>query len=54
MPIGSFLAGTLGQTLGVIWAVRIGGLFCVGISLFLFRKFIQREIKLGSLQIVDN
>ena len=49
MPIGSFLAGTLGQTLGVIWAVRIGGLFCVGISLFLFRKFIQREIKLGSL-----
>jgi MFS family permease len=54
MPIGSFLAGTLGQTLGVIWAVRIGGLFCVGISLFLFRKFIQREIKLGSLQVVDN
>lgn len=50
MPIGSFLAGALGQILGVIWAVRIGGLFCVGISLFLFKKFIQREFKLGSLQ----
>jgi MFS family permease len=50
MPIGSFLAGTLGQILGVIWAVRIGGLFCVGISLFLFKKFVQREFKLGSLQ----
>ena len=44
MPIGSFLAGTLGQTLGVIWAVRIGALFCFVISLFLFKKFIQREI----------
>jgi len=50
MPIGSFLAGALGQILGVIWAVRIGGLFCVGISLFLFKKFVQREFKLGSLQ----
>jgi MFS family permease len=44
MPIGSFLAGTLGQTLGVIWAVRIGALFCFGISLFLFKKFIDKEI----------
>lgn len=49
MPIGSFLAGTLGETLGVIWAVRIGALFCGGISLFLFKRFIYSENKLASL-----
>jgi MFS family permease len=47
MPLGSFLAGTLGQTLGVIWAVRTGSLLCVGISLFLFKKFIQRHVTLN-------
>ena len=46
MPIGSFLAGTLGQTLGVIWAVRIGALFCFAISLFLFKKYIQKDIQI--------
>jgi MFS family permease len=46
MPIGSFLAGTLGQALGVIWAVRIGALLCFVISLFLFKKFIQREVQI--------
>jgi MFS family permease len=49
MPIGSFLAGTLGQTLGVIWTVRIGSLLCVGISLFLFKKFIQRHVALNGV-----
>jgi len=49
MPIGSFLAGTLGQILGVVWAVRIGGLLCGGITLFFFKKFIQKEINLDSL-----
>jgi len=44
MPIGSFLAGTLGQTLGVVWTVRIGSLLCVGITFYLFKKFVQREI----------
>jgi len=44
MPIGSFIAGTLGQVLGVIWAVRIGVVFCVVISLYLFKRFIQKEI----------
>jgi MFS family permease len=46
MPIGSFIAGTLGQTLGVIWAVRIGSILCLSISLFLFKKFIQRHVVL--------
>jgi MFS family permease len=44
MPIGSFLAGTLGETLGVSWAVRIGALLCGGIYLFLFKRFIEKEI----------
>jgi MFS family permease len=44
MPLGSFLAGALGQTLGVIWAVRIGSLVCLSISLFLFKRFIQRHL----------
>jgi len=44
MPLGSFLAGTLGQTVGVIWTVRIGSLLCLGISLFLFKRFIQRHV----------
>jgi len=44
MPIGSFIAGTLGQVLGVIWAVRIGVVFCVVISLYLFKRFIQKEV----------
>ena len=48
MPLGSFLAGTLGQTLGVIWAVRAGSLLCVGISLFLFKKFIQKHVALNN------
>ncbi len=42
MPIGSFLAGTLGETLGVNWAVRIGALLCGGVSLFLFQRFIHK------------
>jgi len=46
MPLGSFLAGTLGQTLGVIWAVRIGSLVCLSISLFLFKRFIQRHVSI--------
>ena len=48
MPIGSFLAGTLGETLGVIWAVRIGALLCGGISLFLFKRFIGKGNELAS------
>lgn len=44
MPIGSILAGSLGQAIGVIWTVRISGLLCAGISFFLFKKFVQREI----------
>jgi MFS family permease len=48
MPIGSFLAGTLGETLGVIWAVRIGALLCGSISLFLFKRFIHKENELAS------
>lgn len=47
MPLGSFLAGTLGQTFGVIWTVRIGSLLCVTISLFLFNKFIQKHVALN-------
>jgi MFS family permease len=47
MPIGSFLAGTLGQALGVIWTVRIGSLLCLTISFFLFKKFIQRHVTLN-------
>jgi MFS family permease len=44
MPLGSFLAGGLGEALGVIWTVRVGSLLCLVISLFLFTKFIHREI----------
>lgn len=44
MPFGSFIAGTLGQILGVVWAVRIGCVLCGGISLFLFKRFVQKEI----------
>jgi MFS family permease len=44
MPLGSFLAGSLGEALGVIWTVRVGSLLCLGISLFLFTRFIHREI----------
>jgi len=47
MPVGAFIAGTLGQVLGVIWAVRISVAFCVIIALFLFKRFIQREIVLS-------
>jgi len=50
MPIGSFLAGTLGQTLGVIWTVRLGGLLFAAVSFFLFKKFVQREITPGRSQ----
>jgi len=50
MPIGSFLAGTLGQTLGVIWTVRLGGLLFAAVSFFLFKKFVQREIAPGRSQ----
>lgn len=44
MPLGSLIAGTLGEAVGVIWAVRVGALLCGGISLFLFKKFIEKEI----------
>jgi MFS family permease len=44
MPLGSFLAGSLGEALGVIWTVRVGSLLCLVISLFLFTRFIHREI----------
>ncbi len=47
MPLGSFIAGTLGQTLGVIWAVRIGSLLCISISLLLFKRFIQRHVTMN-------
>lgn len=49
MPLGGFLAGTLGETLGVVWAVRIGALLCGGTSLFLFKRFIHKESKPVSL-----
>jgi len=48
MPIGSFLAGALGQALGVIWTVRIGSLLCMIITFFLFKKFMQNTV--GSIQ----
>jgi len=44
MPIGSFLAGTLGQALGVIWTVRIGSILCMIITFFLFKKFVQNTV----------
>ncbi len=44
MPLGSFIAGSLGQMLGVIWAVRIGSFLCVCISIFLFKRFIERHV----------
>lgn len=47
MPLGSFIAGTLGQMLGVIWAVRIGSFLCVCISIFLFKRFIERHVTLN-------
>jgi MFS family permease len=52
MPIGSFFAGTLGQTIGVIWTVRIGGLLFAGTSFLLFKKFVQKEIAVGKPQTV--
>jgi MFS family permease len=48
MPLGSFLAGTLGQTLGVFWTVRIGSILCMIITYFLFKKFVQNTV--GSIQ----
>ena len=44
MPVGSLIAGSLGQVLGVIWAVRIGVVLCALISFYLFKRFIQKEI----------
>jgi len=47
MPLGSFIAGSLGQMLGVIWAVRIGSFLCVCISIFLFKRFIERHVTMN-------
>ncbi len=43
MPIGSFLAGSLAQGLGVLWTVRIGSVICVSASLLLFKKIAKRQ-----------
>jgi MFS family permease len=44
MPIGSFLAGSLAQGLGVLWTVRIGSVICVIASLFLFKRIVRRHV----------
>ncbi|MGB8658238.1 MAG: MFS transporter [Candidatus Zixiibacteriota bacterium] len=48
MPIGSLLAGTFGQAIGVIWTVRIGGLLCAGISFVFLKKFVHKAVALSN------